>query len=521
MGIEIKGEAVSESTELVKKLLVDYFGIEPVVAIKLAIKTTENHFSKLKESCFLVAEFPYVDKVYRDSFYSYYSTKQTMYLRDTIRISIFIHEIDNYDLGNIEKLSAIKKAYAGFLILRPTPPNIIGRSLISPSALKNNNFHICSTFIPSTVFGLKLNISGFPHSSQDAETMTCAETTLWALMEYFGNKYPDYKPILPSKIIQVLNQKSFERQIPSNGLNIEQLSFALKEFGFGTRIYSKTEFEELEFKRIFSIYIESGIPLIVSLEDESASVGHACICIGHEKIINTSIEELIPYKAKADKAPKKDKVGKKDKVKEEDELDKLIRLKGITLFDWNDLKKEYIFIDDNHSCYQKASFDSPTIHYPDVSWHNYKINHFVAPLYPKIYLEAYEAKNYILHFILLVPNIIQNYSNLLIRFFLASSRSYKDAIILNNEMSIEAKDLILETPLPKFLWVAEISNKELIKKDLADGLILLDATEANISYNKPLIMCLKHNKYRTSSNLEGIDINLQPYKIYRGNLKNL
>ena len=88
-------------------------------------------------------------------------------------------------------------------------------------------------------------------------------------------------------------------------------------------------------------------------------------------------------------------------------------------------------------------------------------------------------------------------------------------------MSEAVRDLILETPLPKFLWVAELSNKPLIKEDLADGLILLDATEADISYNKPLILALSHNKYRTSSNLEGIDINLQPFKIYSGNLKSL
>ena len=89
---------------------------------------------------------------------------------------------------------------------------------------------------------MKFEVKGFPHSSQDAETISCAETTLWALMEYFGNKYPEYRPVLPSDIIKTLKQVSSERQVPSKGLNIQQMSFALKEYGFGTRIYSRHQY---------------------------------------------------------------------------------------------------------------------------------------------------------------------------------------------------------------------------------------------------------------------------------------
>ena len=68
-------------------------------------------------------------------------------------------------------------------------------------------------------------------------------------MEYFGNKYPEYKPVLPSKIVEVLQKLSAERQVPSTGLNIQQMAYALKEFGFGTKIYGKKEFGE-DFKKL-------------------------------------------------------------------------------------------------------------------------------------------------------------------------------------------------------------------------------------------------------------------------------
>jgi hypothetical protein len=57
----------------------------------------------------------------------------------------------------------------------------------------------------------------------------------------------------------------------------------------------------------------------------------------------------------------------------------------------------------------------------------------------------------------------------------------------NNTFDADVKQLILETPLPKFVWVGEISNKELIKERKAEGLILVDATEADTSELKPLI----------------------------------
>lgn len=58
--------------------------------------------------------------------------------------------------------------------------------------------------MPTKVLGVKLFIEGFPHSSQDSETITCAETTIWAAMEYFGTRYSDYKPVLPSTIIKTM-----------------------------------------------------------------------------------------------------------------------------------------------------------------------------------------------------------------------------------------------------------------------------------------------------------------------------
>ena len=74
-----------------------------------------------------------------------------------------------------------------------------------------------------------------------------------------------------------------------------------------------------------------------------------------------------------------------------------------------------------------------------------------------------------------------------LRLFLTSSRSLKYNVLKNKTFNDELKDLIILTELPKFTWVAELTNKTLAKKRMANGLILFDATELDSKRFKSLI----------------------------------
>ncbi|MBN1618836.1 hypothetical protein JW887_05885 [Candidatus Dojkabacteria bacterium] len=353
---------------------------------------------------------------------------------------------------------------------------------------------------------MKFEIEGFPHASQDTETMTCAETTLWALMEYFGNRYPEYTPVLPSKINQALKQITYERQIPSPGLYLNQLSFALKEFGFGPRIYSQEEYKD-EFYRLVSCYVESGIPLIVAIENTTTGgeIRHAIICIGHDNISDSQINKLNEYKPLY-----------------KDLIDGCNRL-GVTLYDYDDIEKNFIFIDDNCPVYQEANLKKPASHYPNCAWHNCVISYFIVPLYKRIYLEAYEAKNFILRLLILGPRPLKGKSEILIRVYLASNRTFKDNLTKNETFSNDIKYMILETPMPKFVWIAEISDRNLIRNNLANGIIILDATEANTFSPKPLIFGAYDDSIiiidPVTKNLKYFDVSLQNFRKFDNNLK--
>ncbi|MDP3453194.1 MAG: hypothetical protein Q8R90_09590 [Bacteroidales bacterium] len=233
------------------------------------------------------------------------------------------------------------------------------------------------------------------------------------------------------------------------------------------------------------------------------NIGHALLAIGHETIDNKKIDAITPL------------------VVNDINLRGEITKKNITIYDYDSIKKEIIFIDDNKPVYQRATLDNPAAHYP-AHWKGCSVNYFIVPLYTKIYLEAFEAKNYVLRFLATGPEPLTNNSQILLRFFLTSSRSFKNEITTNTTMQEDLRYLLTEASMPKFIWVAELSTKDLIKQKKANGLIVLDATEANIYFNRPLIIAAYQNKVIVlddkSGKLEMDLLPLQSFTIFEQNI---
>lgn len=498
---------ICKKTELIESL-------EPIVKTEF-FKYTENSYKFFRESlcqkikpfvdeAYFVIEYPYVDKIYRDSYYNYFASKYNSTKRDCIRISIFKGLIEKKDFRNNDysKNDIFFNRYQGFFIIRPTNPNFFGRSVINPSILKNKDFSICTSTFKSTVLCNKFKIKGFPHSSQDTETISCAETTLWALMEYFSSKYQDYTPVLPSKILNVLDSMSIERQLPSKGLDVTKLSFALKKFNFGSIIYASDSYVD-RFQNLLSCYTNSGIPLILAIQNYN--LGHALLNIGAENLKENHINTLTPTNFITGRL-------KNETIK-----------KKLNFYDLDDCKKKFVFIDDNYSPYQLSLLNEPTAYYNNPDWLNTKITHFIVPLYSKIYLEAFKAKNYIYSHLIRDLSPLLAHSDYYLKIFLASSRSYKDFLAKNGTFSDDIKEIILEKTMPKFIWVCEISNKDLIKENKANGIVIIDATEPNIAETKPLIYS-GYNDIQILFNeklnkFQKITLILQPFKMFNGNLE--
>lgn len=417
----------------------------------------------LKDDIICFIEYPYVDKFYRDSYYTFFSKKHNSYNRNSIRISFFIRELDVDSYFQTEN-SEIQKYFLGYISLRPTAYRIIGHCLISPKALKENNFVCCLVRKTVLVNGKKLSVDGFPYCSQDNESITCSEATIINLFEYFGNKYAEYSTILPSQVAKILSRQSYQRQLPAQGLPTENISYVLKKLGFGTVVYSsdvkkksKDIYEPNEFKDLLYMYIESGIPIIATLSTKESH--HAVLVIGREAItedINYSKRSLFKFRKHQ--------------------------------YEFSVAFNKLLVMNDNHSPYEMIDYDEPIFDSEAQTFYQFKS--FIIPLYSKVYLDAYQFKQF---FHIVIENlksdpetehiIFKNDSEENVyRFFLTSSKSYKDYLSSSYTISNEFKSITIDKAMPKFIWVGEvIKGNSISPKQEVQSIVVVDATESGLS----------------------------------------
>lgn len=493
--IQISIVPVEDSIEEIIAVVKEVFEIggEDVIDIESELS---DLIDQMVTTLYVVIETSYVDKFYRDSYYTYFASKHREYKRDCIRLSFFKDEITDEHFRNPKLFNVVQELFLGYSILRPTVPRIVGRSIINKNAFSDNDMLICSYKSNVLVNGVKLDISGFPHSSQDSESITCAETTIWGLMEYFGNRYPDYRPIAISGIISVLTKYSKKRMLPSAGLTVDQISYAIKEFGFGTYIYSREDAYEDAIENVISIYVESGIPVLAALEN--TEVGHAILVVGYEQ------ESEIKFESQ--------------KTRSLEYHDKTI-----SYVDYTDVERKYVIQDDNLHPLQKVLLSKPDQPYMDKGldeWRDVKIDSVIVPLYRRIYLEAEMAKELALN-ILKDKDLGYQFDNQFVfRFYLTSSRSFKHHIaILENIDDILANELILQK-MPKFIWVAEMYQKDDYQGNLATGLIVIDATEASQNAKDAVLAAMYPDRciFKSGSDFVTLDQNLSSYYRFQNNL---
>jgi len=244
----------------------------------------------------IIYEPYYVDKVYRDEFYRYYSKKHFNVSRNCKRLFFINGKYSKEELlsNNNDICTRIENDLIGMIVLKPT--QTIGRMLINPHRIKLSKCYIRTTSFEVLMFGKLYNIDAFPFSGQDSEVMTCAEVNIWQIMEYFGNRYNNYKALLPSEMFDILKETSDVRILPSDGLTVEQESSIFMRNGLSPKIYFKRAdyedgdhyiiqelYSEPSFEDILSIYIESGIPVLVNLREKDKVDGenHSVTFIGH------------------------------------------------------------------------------------------------------------------------------------------------------------------------------------------------------------------------------------------------
>jgi hypothetical protein len=452
----------------------DLESLAEIISLAYQNSTYQSDGAKCLTLC---VEYAYVDKYYRDMYYTYFSKQHYNYDRFCVRISLFDNQICN--LGEFLSLNEIK--FIGYVVIRPVYSQSIGHTILDPKYLRKKSGQVlyCRTSLfNALVFGRHFAVEAFPWRKQ-TEVQTCAEVSLINIFEYYSNQYKDYPQVLPSEIRDAESKDLHESAYPSRGINYTVYTKILCEKGFTARLYSPKAIENSgsvyyeenslnAIKRLFHYYIESGIPVSVSLTPKNGiGSGHSIICIGHSS-------------------------DKTDLVK----ADRTLNYKSdLAIINSADLYNEYLVTDDNQkSPYAICPFNSLTLH-GDLS-----IQYLAVALYKNIGMDALQAQK-TLYCILFDENfgiirftdkrIIDEHSDsqgkfeIVFRMFLASSSTFlrhkTDVIRDENSTQREREDAIYyaQTTMPKLVWVCQIYTNECYNNGHAFAEIILDPTSSN------------------------------------------
>lgn len=479
----------------------------------------------------VVVEDHYVDRVYRDSYYFYYSSKHFSYNRFCKRLCLFQGTLERsfYDCSCAE----LEKRFMGAIVIRPIPDRSIGRTLISPYYFLPKDI-ICRIRVTNyniTVYGKRLSVQAFPYSMQDGETTSCAEITILNLLDYYSQSYPEYHYLLPSEISGLAEKNSYERRMPTNGLSYELISKIFCDVGFYPRLYSTKKMANIKFRHILHYYIESGIPVALGLKLGEENK-HSVIGIGYRIPENNGLGEELTcaYDSESKNA--------------------------LWTCDTADIVDTYCIMDDNRVPYKVSKCEEVVQGIGQINLslrlNECEVEYMMVPLYKRMILEASDAYDIclsilasqqfgikgILKDIDLPSKLIEMDRNvgyvgtkeepLIIRLFMASSRTFRR--IRDEEFgngNCEVRDLYNITVFPKFVWVCELSTRTLYQNEQVLGEIIIDATssadakmDSFIIIHYPNVICRRMPEdfnERKEVIFEWID-EWQPFAAFHGNL---
>jgi len=443
----------------------------------------------------IAIEREYIDKDYRDTFSHFHSLRFSTPSSRCLRLHFFDCEIPRPDLREaclkLDKLRDLNQHYLGYSIIRPTKPNCIGRTLLTPASRGPASAFATLCTEKVSILGTELEVTGFPFISQDSDVTVCAESALWMMMRYLSNRYHLYPETYPFEVVTLTKDYSLGRIIPSSGLFVWQMAEALRRIGRPPLIYTRKNFPD--FDHLLYTYLESGIPVLAGLRD------HVVVAFGHRSNFTA-----VPA--------------------------------GTGTFFTSAFNDALVINDDNHVPYQMLhKTGAPSG--PGAQSSVYKftdIVDFIAPLPERVFLPAESFQTAVMEIMENSPDFgykalspsLQS-GRLVLRLFLTTGKSFKKHLAVRQMGQSIVEEAYRNLPLPHFLWICEISNTDAYSKHEVYGEILWDATrnahEPNgwIALHYPEVLIVDMGSALNSDqNLFRFPLKgSTPYPLYKNNLQ--
>jgi hypothetical protein len=232
-----------------------------------------DHYLKKLEAKTLLVERNYIDRDFLEDYAAYYVRCFPEYRKTCIRIHVFREEFTKDAiqacLSGDEthlKVGDLKGAYLGFLVIKPLPQTVIGRTCLTTySDNKTRHFPATREF-EANLYGIRLGVvKTLPFQEQDSVVAACATSALWTLFQATSREF-QHQLLTPIEITRAATHllPTESRVIPNQGLSTHMMAHAIKSVNLEPFLIRVAEGKVLH-AAIYS-YVHARIPLILGID---------------------------------------------------------------------------------------------------------------------------------------------------------------------------------------------------------------------------------------------------------------
>lgn len=223
----------------------------------------------------LLLEAPYIDRHYSEDYIGYYVRCHHEYPKLCSRLHFFRKPLSRATLGRFmngtrRTLDFRELDYRGFVVIKPLPQTIVGRTCLRPLPQVNGNVEGGEHFLTRdgytpNLFGIDVPVAALPFQEQDHEVGMCATSAMWTALHGTASVFDT--PILSP--LQI-TKRAFSRRpmpgvsLPSDGLDIDQLAAVFHDVGLEANQISAAEKYMLQ--AVASAYLRAQVPVILTVD---------------------------------------------------------------------------------------------------------------------------------------------------------------------------------------------------------------------------------------------------------------
>lgn len=250
----------------------------------------KEYFEHLKTRT-IVVENNYVDQHFLDDYAAYYVGCFHGYERMCRRIHFFDLAFSESDFSRLierngGKLSAekLRESYQGFVVVKPLPTTLIGRTCLKTYKGAERHYPITKTY-RANLFGIPLSVESIAFQEQDTVTAACATSALWSAFHCTGETFHHVIPS-PHEITSAakLGSGTLSSAFPNRGLTFPEMAQAVRSIGLEPLVFAGGDDEYILSSTLYA-YLNARIPVVLGLEvfdNDNKHIGwHAVTITGY------------------------------------------------------------------------------------------------------------------------------------------------------------------------------------------------------------------------------------------------